>query len=136
MFVKPPKETNGPGKVWPLKTVVYGLSDASRAGYLRVVEELKRLQVIVSKYDKALFDYKVDDCIQGILLVHVDDFLWYGSDNFKERVISPLKVIFQISKKNDTAFKYIGVYLKTRNDILSFNQEAYIDCIESVPSTQ
>ena len=55
LFVGPPKEVGAIGCVWKLKKVVYGLSDASRAWYLRVVNELSELGGRVSTSDKALF---------------------------------------------------------------------------------
>ena len=55
LFVRPPKEAGAIGCVWKLNKVVYGLSDASRAWYLRVVNELSKLGERVSISDKALF---------------------------------------------------------------------------------
>ena len=55
VFLKPPKEAESQGKLCKLRKVVYGLTDASRVWYLRVFEELKKLDVTVSIYDKATF---------------------------------------------------------------------------------
>ena len=43
LFVRPPKDTGAIRCVCKLNKVVYGLSDASRAWYLRVVDELSKL---------------------------------------------------------------------------------------------
>ena len=98
VYLKPPKEAGVSNKLWKLRKVVYGLSDASRIWYLRVIEELKKLNVSVSKYDKALFHLKKGKSLIGIMMVHVDDFLWAGSREFAELVIDPLKKVLKVSK--------------------------------------
>ena len=132
VFLKPPKEAHCVGKLWLLNKVVYGLSDASRVWYMRVVDELTKLGVSISKYDKALFMWKENNVIQGIIVVHVDDFLWCGSDNFKENVIMPMKNIFKISKEYESAFKYIGIDLKQNKNYLIINQRSYTDSIKEI----
>ena len=97
LYLKPPKEADATGKLWRLKKVVYGLSDASRIWYNRVVDELSNLGVKLSQYDKALFLWQMNGQIDGMLLVHVDDFLWADSELFKHSIISGLKGIFKIS---------------------------------------
>ena len=39
-------------------------------------EELAKLGVETSSFDKALFIYRKKGAIEGIMIVHVDDFLW------------------------------------------------------------
>lgn len=129
VFLKPPKEAASKDKLWRLKKVVYGLSDASRVWYLTVLEELSKLKVTVSKFDKAAFFRIADDRLQGIIIVHVDDFLWAGTEEFVSEVIIPLRSVFKISKEYDRAFKYIGIDLvQTQNEIV-INQKKYIDSI-------
>ena len=90
IYLRSPKEAGVPGKLWRLNKVVYGLSDASRVWYLRVVEELRKRNAIASNFDKAVFIWKQGESVQGILLSHVDDFLWAGTDIFCSNVIVPL----------------------------------------------
>ena len=132
VFLRPPKEANCHEKLWLLKKVVYGLSDASRVWYLRVLEELTKLGVTVSKYDKALFIWKFEDSVQGIILVHVDDFLWSGTSKFQTQVIKPLKDIFTISKESDCSFKYVGINIEQKISFLSINQNKYINSIKAI----
>ena len=47
VFLKPPKEAGANGKLWQLKKVVYGLTNASQVWYLRVVDELNKLNAKV-----------------------------------------------------------------------------------------
>ena len=60
---------------------MYGLCDASRNWYLKVLEVLESLGMKVSKWDKAVFTYKKKE-IEGIVLIHVDDLLFFGSSEF------------------------------------------------------
>ena len=115
IYLKPPKEAQCSGKLWRLKRCVYGLNDASRFWYLRVKEELTRLECQKSKYDSALFMYHTEE-LEGILVAHVDDFLWAGTDSFYSRVIVKLKTTFRISKEESSEFKYLGVHLRQTNN--------------------
>ena len=132
VYLKPPKEAKSPEKLWKLRKVVYGLSDASRVWYLRVVEELSKLNVHVSPYDKATFTLRNSEGLQGIMIVHVDDFLWAGSDLFISKVINPIKQTFKISKESTAAFKYVGVDLEQNKENISVHQYHYIDSLKPI----
>ena len=132
VHLKPPKEANSSGKLWLLKKVVYGLADASRVWYLRVVDELSNLGVSVSKYDKALFMWHQCGDVEGVMVVHVDDFFWSGSDKFYNSVIVQLKNVFKISKENHEVFKYIGINIKREKSDLFVDQKSYIDSIQPI----
>ena len=132
LYLKPPKEANCEGKVWLLKKAVYGLSDASRVWYLRVVDELSKLGVKISSYDKALFTWKWEGKIQGLISVHVDDFIWCGSHDFQEKVIKTLKSVFKISKESKKAFRYLGIDLNQQQTFLLLGQNSYIDSLEPI----
>ena len=132
IYLRPPKEANAEGKLWLLKKVVYGLSDASRVWYLRVVEELSNLGATISKYDRSLFTWKNNNSLHGMLVVHVDDFLWCGSQEFYNEVILKLKSIFKISKEKDGIFKYIGIELVQKCDSIVLGQKSYTESIKEI----
>ena len=132
VFLKPPKEANQPNHLWLLKKVVYGLSDASRVWYLRVVDELKKLGAIPSKYDKAVFIWKKQGVLHGVLASHVDDFLWVGSEEFSCSVIQPLRSVFKVSKESKDCFKYVGIHVKKLGDMIEVSQKPYIDSLSFV----
>ena len=132
VYLKPPKDFAREGKVWLLKKTVYGLMDASKSWYTRVKEELLKLNVKVSKYDPGLFMYQSRGTLHGLLVTHVDDFLWGGSHVFVENVIKPLHKIFQIGSVNKKAFQYLGLDLKEGDNSLVISQSNYVDFIESL----
>ena len=70
-------------KLWKLQQkVVYCLSNACRAWYLRVNNEFIELGAKVSKYDKAFYIWTWKCIVQGIVLLHVDDIVWVRSKSF------------------------------------------------------
>ena len=104
IYVKPPVEVNT-NNIWKLQKVIYGLCDAPRAWYIRVNDEFIKLGAKVSKYDKAFYIWTQNNILHGIMIVHVDDFIWAGSKFFVSNVIKSIKSIFKISKENNTTFK-------------------------------
>ena len=132
LYLRPPKEAKAPGKLWLLKKAVYGLSDASRVWYLRVTEELTKLGARVSTYDKAVFFWVKDSQLAGVILVHVDDFLWAGSEKFKTLIMDPFKKNFKISTESDDCFKYVGLEIKQSKDGLLVSQKEYVKSLKPV----
>ena len=62
-----------------------------------------------SLYDKALILWHDDDRqLCGILVTHVDDFIYCGTKKWIESVIENLLKIFKISKLEKGSFKYTG----------------------------
>ena len=41
--------------------------------------------------------------------MHVDDFLWAGSNKFQKDIISRIRSIFEVGKEATIPFKYIGL---------------------------
>ena len=82
IYVKPPAEAKKGGIIWKLNKVVYGLCDAPRQWYFSVKEELSRLGCKQSQLDKALFRWYVNGHLEGVFVMHVDDFLYAGTENF------------------------------------------------------
>ena len=109
--MNPPTEV-GTDKLWKLQTTVYGLNDAARVWYLRVKEELIKVKAVMSKFDEAVFFWRVDGKLHGILECHVDDFIFGGLDVFEDNVINKLKEKFHISQEENQAFRYIGLEVK------------------------
>ena len=131
VYIIPPKEADT-DKIWRLKKTVYGLADASRTWYLRVREELEKFGVLVSTYDEAVFYWRTDKGLEGLICCHVDDFLWGGTERFKEEVIDQTKETFEISKEDKGNLKYIGLEIKQSKDQITVSQKKYIESLETI----
>lgn len=130
VYIKPPSEFRKSKMLWKLKKVVYGLCDASRNWYLRVVEVLESLGMKVSKFDNAVFSFKNGD-LQGLVLMHVDDMLYFGNETFLLKVIKPFKKTFRISKEETCAFKYVGISVTQYTDSIQLDQKQYLDTVNA-----
>ena len=131
VFLRPPREFYC-GELWKLKKTVYGLCDAARAWYLRVKDELIKLGVKMSPYDSALFSWKPNHDLEGLICVYVDDFLWCGTEKFKALVIDKLASLFLIGSKESGALSYIGLNIRcdTGNSGISVDQMQYASSLE------
>ena len=72
----------------------------------------------------------------GILMTHVDDFCWEGTENFRDRIIRPLKNIIFIGTQLEQSFRYLGLnisqQISTSHEIKSsssikLNQQKYCE---------
>ena len=116
VFLRPPSEANAGSHVWKMKTCVYGLNDASRYWYLRVRRELLALGMVASKLDAALFYWRAEDGLEGIITCHVDDFLWCGSSRFEKKVIEKLRQVFLLGSEESEIFRYLGLHIHQQSD--------------------
>ena len=130
IFMKPPKKANTK-KLWKLGKCVYGLNEASRYWYERVKEEFLKVEMEESNYDDALFFYKPNkqEACKGILVMHVDDFLYGGSTEFED-VIQHVRNIFTVGRETEMPLKFLGVDLQYSEGYINLNQKSYIDGIE------
>ena len=115
VHLRPPQEF-ADGSLWRLKKTVYGLCDAGRHWYLRVKSQMLGLGMVVSSLDPALFSWRCNGEVAGITCVHVDDFLWAGTHEFKKQVIDRLAQIFLIGSSESKAFKYVGLNVVSHQD--------------------
>ena len=119
--------------MWKLNKAVYGLNQASRQWYDRVNQELCKLGMIRSKYDEALYYWRSrDNKCEGIIAIHVDDFLYGGTGRFHKTIIEPLKSVFVIGSFKTTPMKYLGVSIKQNKECITLDQKEYILSIEEI----
>ena len=130
VYINPPKEFRKPGVLWKLNKVVYGLCDASRSWYLRIKEELIKLGMTRSKLDGSVFMYATEK-LEGMVLLHVDDVLYFGSERFLCDVMRPFKQVFQISKDVSQAFRYLGIDIKPKRNGIVLSQNNYLSSLNS-----
>ena len=130
VYLTPPRECSKKDVVWLLKKCVYGLNDASRTWYMRLLEELLKLNVKVSRFDAGLFFWHRNEQLEGVLITHVDDICWGGSDMFYNMVITKLYTTFLIGAESKSAFTYIGLNLKQTGNFIEIDQNAYIQAMQ------
>ena len=131
IYISPPKEANT-NKIWLLKKCTYGLVDASRQWYNTVKQVLLQLGFKMSKAEPSLFYYKNNNELEGIVTIHVDDFLNAGSEYFFQEIILKIRQKFTMGKECNTAFRYLGLDLKESNNGISLDQSHYINLLNTV----
>ena len=130
IYIRPPKEAKTT-MLWKLKKTVYGLADASRSWYLKLKEELIKLNGKPMKLDGSIFVW-YDKRLIGIMFVFVDDVIWAGTSTFTP-IIDQLKAVFKIGTENSQSFTYVGSTLfQDENSNIFINQDEYVSNLESI----
>ena len=132
VFITPPNEALTSDKLWKLQKCVYGLNDAALMWYFSVWEELERFGCKRSSIDYGMFTWYEHNVLCGIMLSHVDDFLWSGTPSFEKNVIRPLCTKFQVGTISSKGFKYVGINIKQNEDNITLQQADYISSIKPV----
>ena len=110
---------------------VYGLSDALFHCTLHLLLNLP--DGVSSKLDPLLFlCYNKNNNLIGYILVHVEDFLFTGTQQFHKTIISKLRKTFQVVKENKLDFEYIGLNLVTTKTHISLDQLQYINNLKKI----
>ena len=133
VFLKPPPEASCEGLIWKLKRCIYGLNDAPRAWYERVRSELLELGGKTSMYDEAMFLwYNEGSEIWGLIVIHVDDFIYAGTPQWNEEVVGHVTRKFKISAYASGTFRYVGLnVVQTANGIF-IDQKAYVENLKPI----
>jgi len=132
VYMKPPREANAKsGIIWKLLKCVYGLVDASLKWYQRVVDCLIDLNGTKSK-DPAVFYWRKDGDIVGVLALHVDDFMYAGTDEFLQDVIRKVKEVFLIKVEEKSAFTYLGLEIQQQASYIELDQKKYIEQLSPI----
>ena len=127
VFIKPPREANLNNKLWLLEKCLYGLKDASRKWYFRVVTKLKELGFKTSHYDSGMFYLIKDDKLVGLVALHVDDFLHSGDSYFNKVIIPQLLSCFKVGKSEARDFLYTGFRMCQTDEGVRIDQQKYVD---------
>lgn len=113
VFIKPPSESNvQKEKCWMLLKGVYGLTDASRMWYERVNEVLVNGNYVRSFVDPALYFKYEDNKVIGIILCHVDDFLYAGSTKEVENIERNIKEHFEVRTIEEKVFMFCVFFVE------------------------
>ena len=105
VYIEPPPERRKQGFVWKLRKPCYGLNDASRKWFISLKSTLLGLGMKQSKRESCLFYYLKENKLEGILVIHVDDVLSGGSDEFKQ-IMGKLRTKYTFGKVEKGSFIY------------------------------
>ena len=72
-------------------------------------QEIKRLGGKLSAYDKALYLWHDKNTVIGVIISHVDDMMYGGTNAWIDRVIGGIEHAFKISRMDEGVFNYIGI---------------------------
>ena len=133
VYLRPPSEAHTHGKVWKLQKCVYGLSDASLFWYKRVCQVMADTGANVSLVEPAVFYWMDSDSqIQGILACHVDDFIWGGTQHFKNTVIPQIRKAFLVGREEENTFSYVGIEIKQIDGEIHLTQNKYVESLKMI----
>lgn len=133
VFLQPPIEADDQGNLWKLKKVVYGLNDAARHWFFTVKKEIEKLGCVQSKFDPAMFYWKRENILEGLFVIHVDDFIHSGTTSFEKEVVYKLRDVFRIGKIEENYFKYVGLNIQHNNGNIEVSQNDFIDSMQLIP---
>ena len=71
--------------------------------------------------------------LEGIVASHVDDFVYAGTDLWKEHAMDTFKCKFTISAKAEKTFRHIGLNVEQHEDYIKIDQENYVQLLKLIP---
>ena len=128
VYLIPPKEYGTKNVLWKLNKCVYGLSDAARMWYDVVKETVQSAGIEKCPHDDAFFYWKGGTLLQGTMSIHVDDFIYGGTEAFKRLLNDSVLNQFLISSHQEGFFTHLGLEI-IQNDSdksISITQQNYI----------
>ena len=66
----------------------------------------------MSKIDLEVYYYKEGGQLKGVVMVHVDNLLYAGTDKFQKNIIDQFTKMFIAGSKDTRDFVYVGWHLK------------------------
>ena len=132
LYVMPPKEAELPmGRVWKMNKVVYGMRDTSCNWFLIIKKDLRVLKCQQCCTDKYMFRWYNNNKIEGLVLVYDNDYLFAGTNNFKNKVIVDICEKYKVSTRSLLSSKYQGMEITQTDGAISISQN--VDNISEIP---
>ena len=131
VFIKPPKEANT-DMIWKLLRCIYGLADAGRHWYLRIMEVLLDLGLIQCTYDKAIFLWYDNNNLCGIIACHVDDLMFGGTAEFHTMIVAKIRDVFVIGSEENNNLKYLGLKISQLPECITLAAKDYAMSIKKI----
>ena len=133
VYLIPPKECKRKSVLWKLKKCVYGLSDAARQWYEMVKQTILEAAIKKCPHDDAFFYWLKDGIIEGIMTIHVDDFIYGGTNNFEELLKTSIFSKFTVGEMSENQFIYLGLNVVQNEDLsISVYQHDYVKGIKPI----
>ena len=137
VFLKPPKEANTTN-LWKLLQTPDGIVDAGRQWYIRVQKEFLALGAKQVKCDRAVFVWEDPNqsgpC--GLMLAHVDDFLYGGNDYFLNTIIPKIRNVFKVGLEEEDKLKYLGLGITQTSNGIDLSLENYIQGMKEMDTSK
>ena len=73
-----------------------------------------------------MFTWHENNFLIGVIIVHVDDFLFAGNEKFQNTVIGNLRQTFAIGKEESKQLKYLSLNLCYQEDKITIDNKEYI----------
>ena len=132
LFVVPPKEAKMSGFLWKMKKAAYGLYDASRRWWIKVILFLKELGGRTLVGDESFIYFHKDGKLVGMIALHVDDFQGTGNKDFFRNIMDKICEKFKISKRECGNFKYTGVNVRQEGGDIVIDQIDYAESMNEI----
>jgi hypothetical protein len=100
--------------------------------YQSVKDELLEIGCEQSSHDPALFFWKKNGKLCGMVGSHVDDFLHAGTEAFDFHVMDRMRKRFLAGRIEEGNFQYVGYRLIQSEGQIVLDQNEYIDSLESI----
>ena len=88
--------------------------------------------MVQSKVDPALFFWRLEGKLHGVVVAHVDDFFYGGTDTFTNNVMKGIKNKFSLSSECVRDFRYVGFKVTQHDDKIMFSQSEYLKDIKPI----
>jgi hypothetical protein len=126
VYMQLPEGSRQTGMVARLKRCLYGLKQASREWYHRLVEYLAPHGLAPSAFDPCVLIHTSGDFF---IAIYVDDLTLYGPDNdFMDQTVRLLECEFKVNDMG-TVHWLLGIRIDIDNIGIRLSQTAYIDTI-------
>ena len=117
VLVKPPTEAGMSGSLWRMRKAAYGLCDASRRWWIKVIEEMIRLGGITLVRDESLLYFHNNGKLKRLISMHVYDFKGAVSEWFRNNVMNKITELFKILRRESGSFKYTCINIVQNKDM-------------------
>ena len=133
VYMEPPKDVKKEGKIWKLKKTILWTNDASCQFWLKVREVFDECKLRILDGDEGFYFRHDENCsLEGMVSIHVDDFLRTGIGKFLEEITSKIAQKLEISKLEYNEFRFTGMDVKKDGDVIVVSMEDYAKSLKKI----